>query len=101
MTCPGNTCNLQVDFTDEIVKDFLISGLSDDDFRKDVLGWSELETKSVKDTVTFFESKEMARDALNKQVQHAGSHKVRRASGSAGTVAQRSRKLSVTNVNMR
>ena len=71
MNCPGNTCNLQVDFTDEIVKDVLISGLSDDDIRKDVLGWSELDTKTVNDTVIFVESKEMARDALTKQITNA------------------------------
>lgn len=71
MNCPSNDCNSQVDFTDEIVKDVLISGLSDDDIRKDVLGWSDLDVKTVKDTVTFIESKEMARDALNKQIQHA------------------------------
>ena len=49
----------------------MISGLSDNDIRKEVLGWSDLDVKTVKDTVTFIESKEMARDALNKQIQHA------------------------------
>ena len=49
MNCPSNTCQQRVDFTDMIVKDVLISGLSDDDIRKDVLGWSELDTKNVKD----------------------------------------------------
>ena len=72
MNCPSNDCDAQVDFTDQNVKDVLISGLSDDDIRKDVLGWSDLDVKTVKDTVTFIESKEMACDALNKQIQHAG-----------------------------
>ena len=72
MNCPGADCNLQVDFTDEIVKGVLVSGLSDDDIRKEVLGWSELDTKTVKETVTFIESTEMARDALTKQIQTSG-----------------------------
>jgi len=71
MDCPSNVCNQHVNFTDVIVKDVLISGLSDDDIRKDVLGWSELDTKTVKETVTFIESKEMARDALTKQISAA------------------------------
>ena len=65
--CPSTTCNQQVNFTDIIAKDVLISGLIDDEIRKDVLGWSELDNKTLKDTITFIESKEMARDALSKQ----------------------------------
>ena len=53
------------DFTDIIVKDVLVAGLVDEDIKKDVLGWSELDTKDVNETVAFIESKEMARDALN------------------------------------
>lgn len=38
-----------------IVKDVLVSGFSDDDIRKNVLGRSELDGKTVKDdTVTFW-----------------------------------------------
>jgi len=70
--CPSTTCTQQVNFTDIIAKDVLISGLLDDEIRKDVLGWSELDAKTVKDTITFVESKETARDALSKQPTAAG-----------------------------
>lgn len=65
--CSSNTCNQKNDFTDIMVKDVLITGLSDDDVKKEVLGWAELDEKSVQNTVKFIESKEMARDALAKQ----------------------------------
>ena len=42
--CPSNTCTQRVDFTEAIVKDVLIIGLIDDDIRKDVLGWADLDT---------------------------------------------------------
>ena len=45
----------------------MISGLGDDDIKREVLGWAELDQKKVQDTVTFVEAKEMARDALSKQ----------------------------------
>ena len=56
-----------VDFTDVLVKDVLISGLVDDDIKKEVLGWTELDNKSVQETVAFIVGKEMARDALAQQ----------------------------------
>ena len=61
------------DFTDVIVKDVLVAGLVDEDIKKDVLGWCELDTKDVNETVAFIESKEMARDALkqNKPINAA------------------------------
>ena len=70
--CPSTTCNQKVDFTDAIVKDVLITGLIDDEIRKEVLGWADLDTKNIKETVTFIEAKEMARDALVKQSTAAG-----------------------------
>ena len=72
-TCPySKKCSLAActqvnDFTDIIVKDVLVAGLADEDIKKDVLGWSELDTKDVNETVAFIESKEMARDALKQK----------------------------------
>ena len=63
--CPGATCNQKVDFTDVLVKDVLVTGLVDEDIRRDVFGWSELDTKDVQETVGFIEAKEMAREALS------------------------------------
>ena len=64
--CGVGTCTAVTDFTEIIVKDILIGGLVDEDIKKDVLGWSEVDAKSVEETVSFIEAKEMARDALNK-----------------------------------
>ena len=49
-------CTSEVDFTD-IVKDVLIAGLVDDETRKDVLGWAEVDDKTVEETVTLVEAK--------------------------------------------
>ena len=59
-------CNQSVDFTSVIVKDVFISGLSDDEIKREVLGWSDLDHKSVEKTVAFVEAKEMAREAMNR-----------------------------------
>ena len=42
----------------------LVTGLSDPEIRRDVLGWTELDGKTALEIVTFVESKEMARNAL-------------------------------------
>ena len=65
--CSSETCNQKFNFTDIIVKDVLVTGLFDDDIRKEVLGWAELDKKGIQNTVGFIEAKEMARDALMKQ----------------------------------
>ncbi|XP_066936345.1 uncharacterized protein [Clytia hemisphaerica] len=64
--CSDAQCNQSVDFTDTIIKDVFISGLSDDEIRREVLGWSDLDRKSIEETVAFVEAKEMAREALNR-----------------------------------
>ena len=46
-----------------VVKDVLISGVADTDIRKEVLGWSELDTKTDKDVVAFVEEREVATKA--------------------------------------
>ena len=64
--CGVGPCTAVTDFTEVIVKDILIAGLVDEEIKKDILGWSEVDTKSVEETVSYIEAKEMARDALNK-----------------------------------
>ena len=64
--CSSYSCEQVVDFTGEITKDILVTGLADEEIRKDVLGWSELDKKSAQETVNFVEAKEMARDAMLK-----------------------------------
>ena len=62
--CGTAPCQAEVDFTDVIVKDVLIAGLVDEEIKKEILGWSEVDNKSVEETVSFIEGKEMARDAI-------------------------------------
>ena len=59
------SCLLEVNFTDTIIKDVFIAGLSDPDIKREVLGWTELDNKSIAETVTFVEGKEMARNAMS------------------------------------
>lgn len=64
--CSRVECNQSVDFTDFIIKDVFISGLSDDEIKREVLGWSDLDQKSIEQTVEFVEAKEMASEAMNR-----------------------------------
>ena len=52
-----------VDYTPEVIKDILLSGIYDHDVRHEVLGSSSIEDKSVNDLIRFVEAKEAARDA--------------------------------------
>ena len=70
--CTSATCNHTIDFTNVMVKDVVISGLVDEDVKKEVLGWEDLDDKSLEETIYFIEAKEMARDALNKGTINAG-----------------------------
>ena len=65
--CTSGTCTQVNDFTDVMVKSVLTSGLCDEEIKKDVLGWSELDDKSLDEAVNFIEAKEMARDDLASQ----------------------------------
>lgn len=61
LECSSATCTNQVDFTDvRDVKDSLINGLSGGDIKKDVLGWADLDNKTVHETVAFVEAREIA-----------------------------------------
>ena len=68
MVCSSTTCNTINDFTDVIIKDVMIHGLVDEEIKKDVFGWADVDDKTVEETVKFTEAKEMARDATNKPV---------------------------------
>ena len=71
--CGQTCCNDKpaVDYTSLVVKDILISGISDLEIRKDVLEWSDLDAKSAIDLVGFIESKETAKKAWSGQVSDA------------------------------
>ena len=44
----------------------MIAGIADDEVKREVLWWHELDDRSTEERVTFSESKEMIRDTLNK-----------------------------------
>ena len=66
-TCAFNArceCGKSVNYTDHVIRDVLLNGLSDSDIRKDVLGTKDILTKPINDVIAFVETKEMARNAL-------------------------------------
>ena len=58
-------CQVETDFTETIVKDVLINGLNDEEINKEILGWVDVDTKTVEEALSFIEGKEMARHAMN------------------------------------
>ena len=65
INCPNECCKdaAAIDYTPMVIKDILVSGIADNDIRKDVLEWAELDIKSDKDIVGFVEGKETAKKA--------------------------------------
>ena len=66
--CTRTGCSTVVDFTDEIVKYVVISGVTDDDIKRDILSHSDIDAKSLNDTVSLIEGKEMAVRAMSAKV---------------------------------
>ena len=91
--CTGTGCAQVINFTDIMVKDVLIIGLVDEEVKKEVLGWSELDNKSLEETVTFIEAKEMARDAMNKEQITAGISTYKKKNADSNTGGKRQCKL--------
>ena len=56
----------KVDYTQLIVKDVLMNGLVDEDIKKEILGMDDLDNLEVEDMISRIESKETARNALNR-----------------------------------
>ena len=65
-----NNCEHSVDYTDEMVKYVVISGIADEEIKKEVLGIPDLDEKSLNDTVATIESKEIAARAVATSVTH-------------------------------
>ena len=62
VTCDcGKTC--QVNYTEEVIKDVLLSGIADMDIRREALSSEEVKGKSANIIISLIESKEMARNA--------------------------------------
>ena len=62
--CPNTGCARNVDYTEDIVKYVVISGIADEEIKKDVLGYSDLD-KSLNETISLIENKEMATRAMS------------------------------------
>ena len=62
--CTADGCDQIVDYTEDIVKYVVISGIVDEDIKKDVLGHADLDTRSLNDTISLIENKEMAVRAM-------------------------------------
>jgi len=51
-------CDQQVDFTDDIVIYVVVSGIADEDIKKDVLGHADLDIRSLNDTISLIENRD-------------------------------------------
>ena len=49
--CGTGTCAAEVDFTDVLVKDVVIGALVDEEIKKDILGWAEVDVKTVEESL--------------------------------------------------
>ncbi|KAK2563731.1 Uncharacterized protein P5673_012717 [Acropora cervicornis] len=66
-TCAFTTiceCGKNVDYTDHVIRDVLLNGISDPDIRREVLGTTNILQTPVNDVIALVENKEMARNAL-------------------------------------
>jgi hypothetical protein len=57
------SCGKEVDYTDNVIRDVLLSGITDSEIRRDVLGSTNILQKPVNDVIALVENKEMARNA--------------------------------------
>ena len=71
-------CRNNVDYTSHVIRDVLLSGISDPDIRREVLGTSGILKKAVNDVIALVENKEMARNALPSSTMSAVSSFQRR-----------------------
>ena len=61
-------CAQVVDYTEDIVKYVVISGIVDEEIKRDILGHPDLDEKSLNNTISLIENKEMASRAMTTSV---------------------------------
>lgn len=67
-------CGANVNYTDEIVRWVILAGLSSTDIAREVLGTTDIDDKSLSDTISIIESKERAaRACINESAVSAAS----------------------------
>ena len=54
---------MKADYTEEVIKDIILAGISDLDIRRDALSMPEILDKTTNDIVGIVENREMARNA--------------------------------------
>ena len=59
---PGD---IQVDYTNEMIKHVILNGLYDEEIRREIFGNARIDDMEVTELITLIESKETARDATN------------------------------------
>ena len=70
--CSNPDCAQDVDYTDDIVKHVLLAGIVDEDIKREVLGLPNLDQKSLNDTISLIENKEMAARAMSASYSGGG-----------------------------
>ena len=58
------SCGLKVNYTDHMIRDALLKGISDFDICREILGSADILTAVVNDAIALVESKEMGRSAI-------------------------------------
>ena len=59
-----NVTDLNVNYTDHMIRDTLLNGISDFDIRREILGTTDIPATVVNDVIVLVESKEMAQNAI-------------------------------------
>ena len=89
ITCKcGETC--QANYTEEVIRDVLLSGIADIDIRREALSSEEVKGKTVNQIISVIESKEMARNATPTPgaVAAMSSYKKARSTSRQGAAAE-------------
>ena len=60
------TCNVDIDYSDTIIRDAMIRGICDDDIRLEILGDPELAKKSLEECTALIEAKESGKRSANR-----------------------------------
>ena len=85
--CGTPTCTQNVDYTDDIVKHVLLAGIVDEDIKREVLDLQDLDSKSLNDTISLIESKEMAARAMSAQFSGSGQNNIAAAHNKGSSTA--------------
>ena len=66
--CTRENCTQVIDYTEDIVKYVVISGIVDEEIKKDIISCADLDSRSLNDTISPIENKEMAARAMTSNI---------------------------------